>query len=188
MKYTQGFVSCLSQRFSSAVAKRTWLWLSRSHPVLIIFVFVVVINCRCFCCCQADDRHWLCTNNAGSQPLSIIFVFLVAVVKLTYLVLIHNLLQYCPPQVIPAALAEYKATVGKDCQVKRPLDLIRLPIFMRFPDQSHRLSIFMPVSRSRWTLRTGWGPTKLVVSRFLHRRERLRYKHMYMTVINKTTY
>ena len=96
MKYTQGFVSCLSQRFSSAVAKRTWLWLSRSHPVLIILVFVAVINCRCFCCCQADERHWLCTNNAGSQPLMIIFVFLVAVVKLTHLVLIHILLQYFP--------------------------------------------------------------------------------------------
>merc|ERR1712203_911203 len=47
-------------------------------------------------------------------------------------------------QVIPAALAEYKATVGKDRQIK-------------------------------WTQRIGWEPTKLEVSRFLHRRARLRW-------------
>merc|ERR1719234_790999 len=31
------------------------------------------------------------------------------------------------------------------------------------------------IARSRWTQRTGWGPTKLVVLRFLHRREKLRW-------------
>ena len=75
-----------------------------------------------------------------------------------------------PWQVIPAALAEYKATVGKDCQVIKKTSIYFSLRFHTF-------------SRSKWTQRIGWEPTKLEVSRFLHRRARLRCSKVMMIVL-----